>query len=304
MLRTQSIRRRLPSVPLPMMPIVMSSVTQIWTGARETMRLAFYYPWFPRNWTQQGIYPYTNFTPSLNYYDSANLDIIKKHIAAMQYAKIEGGIASWWGQGSEEDRNFSKLLTLAEGTTFKWCIYHELESKAKQPVNQIESDLKYVQANYTQHPNYLRVDGRFVVFVYSLIDNEKDGRDMASRWKQANTVNAFIVLKVFPQYRRCPDKPDSWHQYAPAQPTQNHKPYSFTISPGFWKRGEPSPILERNTEHWRQSIRDMGASKVMFELITTFNEHGEGTGVENCKEWETESGCGEYLDALHSDGKK
>jgi putative SOS response-associated peptidase YedK len=98
------------------------------------MRLAFYYPWFPRNWTQQGIYPYTNFTPSLNYYDSANLDIIKKHIAAMQYAKIEEGIVSWWGQMSEEDRNFSKLLTLAEGTTFKWCIYHELESKAKQPL--------------------------------------------------------------------------------------------------------------------------------------------------------------------------
>lgn len=48
----------------------------------------------------------------------------------------------------------------------------------------------------------------------------------------------------------------------------------------------------------------MGASKAMFELITTFNEHGEGTGVENCKEWATESGCGEYLDALHSDGKK
>src|SRR3954447_16377787 len=29
------------------------------------IRAAFYYPWFPQGWTQQGIFPYTNYHPSL-----------------------------------------------------------------------------------------------------------------------------------------------------------------------------------------------------------------------------------------------
>ena len=52
-----------------------------------------------------------------------------------------------------------------------------------------------------------------MVFVYA------DGGDscgMADRWKQANTVDAYIVLKVFSGYTNCASQPDSWHQYAPA----------------------------------------------------------------------------------------
>jgi len=133
---------------------------------------------------------------------------------------------------------------------------------------------------------------------------------MASRWKQANTVNAFIVLKVFKDYGSCADQPDSWHQYAPAKSLGicrkgriRGKTYSCTISPGFWWVVEQQPKLGRDLEGWRSSIRQMIASNAMFQLITTFNEHGEGTGVESCSEWESTSGYGAYLDALHLNGK-
>jgi hypothetical protein len=46
----------------------------------------------------------------------------------------------------------------------------------------------------------------------------------------------------------------------------------------------------------------MIASKANFQLITTFNEWGEGTSVENAKEWNSSSGFGSYLDVLHYDG--
>ncbi len=59
------------------------------------IRAAFYYPWFPEAWTQQGIYPYTNYTPSLGYYSSADAAILQKHIQMMQYGHIQAGIASW-----------------------------------------------------------------------------------------------------------------------------------------------------------------------------------------------------------------
>jgi hypothetical protein len=269
------------------------------------MRLAFYYPWFPRNWTQKDIYPYSNYVPCLDppYYDSADPATIRNHIDAMQYGNIDGGIASWWGQGSEEDRNLSKLLDAAKGGTFKWCAYYELENSAP-PITTIESDLKYIQNAYASHPNYLKIDGRFVVFVYT--DIESNGPNMAYRWKQANTVNAFIVLKVFPNYAKCPQQPDSWHQYDPAWSADSQKPYSYTISPGFWKKGEPER-LNRDLNRWKRNIREMAASKTMFQLITTFNEHGEGTTVECCRGsqgWESKSGYGTYLDALHLNGKR
>ncbi|RPJ26412.1 MAG: hypothetical protein EHM33_11625, partial [Chloroflexi bacterium] len=33
------------------------------------IRAAFYYPWFPEAWDQRAINPYTNYTPSLGFYD-------------------------------------------------------------------------------------------------------------------------------------------------------------------------------------------------------------------------------------------
>lgn len=35
------------------------------------------------------------------------------------------------------------------------------------------------------------------------------------------------------------------------------------------------------------------------QLVTTFNEFGEGTAVESSREWATRSGYGAYLDVLH-----
>src|SRR5947209_2202497 len=58
---------------------------------------AFYYPWFPGSWTQQGVFPYSNYTPSAGYYNSGDPTLIARHIAAMQYAGMDAGIASWWG---------------------------------------------------------------------------------------------------------------------------------------------------------------------------------------------------------------
>jgi hypothetical protein len=125
---------------------------------------------------------------------------------------------------------------------------------------------------------------------------------MADRWKQANSVGAYIVLKVFLGYRSCASQPDGWHQYAPAVADDNQAPFSFTISPGFWKVGE-SQRLARDITRWRQNIYDMIMSNAFFQLITTFNEWGEGTAVENASEWSTASGHGEYLDALHLNGR-
>ncbi len=98
------------------------------------MRLAFYYPWFPAHWLENGIYPFTNYHPTLGYYDSSDGAVIARHVAAMQYGNIEGAIVSWWGQGSNEDARFDKILTRTAGSTFRWAVYYEPEGATVIPV--------------------------------------------------------------------------------------------------------------------------------------------------------------------------
>lgn len=262
------------------------------------IRAAFYYPWFPQAWDQQGVHPYTNYTPELGYYDSGSPEVITQHIGAMQYANIQVGIASWWGQSHHTDQRMPTILENTAGNEFRWSIYYEPEGQVDPSVAQIEEDLTYLQDHYGHDPSFLRIDGRFVIFVYA---DPADGCAMVDRWERANSMDAYLVLKVFSGYRDCLNQPDGWHQYAPAQAADSQVPYSYTISPEFWKFGE-SPRLERNRDRWNTNIRDMIDSGAIFQLITTFNEWGEGTSVESAQEWSSDTGYGYFLDALHNDG--
>jgi hypothetical protein len=259
---------------------------------------SFYYPWFPEAWKQQGVYPYTNYTPSLGFYNGSDSAIIKADIAAMQYGGQQAGIASWWGRGTRTDQRIPLLLGAARPTTFRWSLYYEPEGQGDPTITQIRSDLAYIDQQYGHAPGYLRVGGRPVLFVYG---NGSDGCAMASRWAQANSnARFFVVLKVFPGYTQCASQPGGWHQYAPAVATDSQSQNSFSISPGFYKKGEASPRLTRDPARWAQDVQAMKDSRAPWQLVTTFNEWGEGTSVESAKQWASYSGRGTYLDVLHN----
>jgi hypothetical protein len=217
----------------------------------------------------------------------------------MQYGKIKVGIASWWGQGSSTDGRIPALLNGAAGTSFRWAMYYEEEGYSNPSVSKITADLQYIKSHYGGDPTSYRVGGKFVVFVYA---DPSDACAMADRWKQANTVGAYVVLKVFVGYKNCASQPQGWHQYGPAVAEDPQPGYSFSISPGFYKFDEQNPRLTRDLARWNTNIRDMIASNEPFQLITTFNEWVEGTSVESADEWTSSSGYGPYLDALHADG--
>ena len=262
------------------------------------IRAAFYYPWFPEAWTQLGITPYTNYTPSLGYYDGSDQATVKTHIDMMNYGNIQAGIASWWGQSSRSDNRIAGLLTAASGTNFRWSVYYENESLGDPSITQIQNDLAYIYQHYGKDPSYLRVNGKFVVFVYA---DAVDACGMADRWKAGNTSGAYVVLKVFGGYSSCASQPDSWHQYSPAVATDQQGTTSYAISPGFWLKAQ-NVRLARDFTRWTQNVKSMVASNAKWQLVTTFNEWGEGTIVEPASEWTSSSGYGQYLDALHYNG--
>ena len=261
------------------------------------VRAAFYYPWFPEAWDQSGINPFTHYHPSQGFYDGANSSVVASQIKAMQYAKISVGISSWWGQGSQTNAKVPLLLATAAGTGFQWALYYEAEGSSDPSAAQIASDLAYINSHYGSNPSLYRVNGKPVVFVYA---QPADGCGMVSRWAQGNASGAdYVVLKSFPGHAGCAGQPSDWHQYSPAIAEDRQAGHSYTISPGFWLANS-TQRLARDLTRWQQSVRNMVASREPWQLVTTFNEWGEGTSVESASEWSSASGYGAYLDVLHN----
>ncbi|CAA9237719.1 MAG: hypothetical protein AVDCRST_MAG93-1170, partial [uncultured Chloroflexia bacterium] len=177
----------------------------------------------------------------------------------------------------------------------KWAFYYEKESYPNLPRSEIEADLAYLKTKYANEPTYAWVNGKPVMYVYNVGGSTCA---LVDKWTAAAKGEWYLVLKVFSGYRTCANQPDSWHQYAPANATDHQRNYSYSISPGFWRADEPSARLERDLERFKQNVRDMVASNAPWQLVTTFNEWGEGTVVESADEWGNT-----YLDTLHNDGQ-
>jgi hypothetical protein len=262
------------------------------------IRGTFYYAWYPEAWTRDGVFPYSKLRPSLNFYGADDATIVRAHTAAMLHGRLDAGIYSWWGPSGypPTDERFWRYLAAARTTPFRWAIYHEREGYEDPSVETIRSDLEYVRDRYASKPAYLKVDGRFVVFVYA---NGADSCATAGRWAVANTVGAYVVLSGFAGWAECPWQPQAWHQYSADRSAYTFAPSSYMISPGFHEVRAPAPALSRSLEAWRQSIAGMVASNAPWQLVISFNEWPEGTSVESGVDWETSSGFGAYLDALH-----
>ncbi len=276
-----------------------ATATPAGVTATAPLRAAFYDASFPQEWDQNGIEPFTNFAPTLGNYDSTDPDVLRKHIAAMQYGHISAGIVAWQGKDTAADQVFGAILAASAGTTFRWAVYYQPQGKSSPSAAQLAADLAYLRSQYGTGPNYLQIGGRFVVFVSTVASNTCE---MADRWAQANTVNAYVVLKVFANYKSCGSQPAGWHQYAPTLSDDPQGKYSYTISPGYWRAGDATR-LPRDLTRWYDSIRKMVASSAALQLISTFNNWGDGTAIESAQEWQTASGYGAFLDALHVDGQ-
>ena len=301
MLRLVTVKRSIALVAavLVVTTVAVAVPTPAPQAATPVVRAAFYYPWYPNAWNQSGVDPFTNYQPSAGYYSSSDPAVIARQIAAMQYGHLDAGISSWWGQGSQEDSLVPAELAAAAGTGFKWSLYYEPEGYGDPSVSQIQSDLSYIKDRYAGNPNYLSIDGKPVIFVYA---DPADACGMAQRWSQANATEGFYtVLKVFSGYTACASDASSWHQYAPSSAEDHQGGYAFSISPGFYKSGEPAPRLARNLSTWARNVNDMVASNEPLQLVTTFNEWGEGTAVESATAWSSASGYGSYLDVLHAE---
>jgi hypothetical protein len=163
-------------------------------------------------------------------------------------------------------------------------------------VEKLQDDLNYLMKWFAWHPAWAHMEGRPVIFVY----NERDC-DVVERWMSASAGKWYVVIKLFKGFRECSVQPDHWHQYGPADAVVYIKDYSYSVSPGFWRADIATPRLPQvSREDFCSHVQDMVESTAPWQLVTTFNEAGEGTMVEASRHWASSSGYGYYLDCLHT----
>jgi hypothetical protein len=257
------------------------------------VRAAFYYPWFPESehWA-------TKYAPSLGKYKSSNPRVLATHIAQARYAGLDAFISSYWGRDTPTGSRLPLLLDAAGRQGFHVAAYYEPESLPTPPSDSLlrqDFDLLY---QLTAHRAWLRVAGKPVLFVYNT------GREASCpavrRLLAVNQARFHLNLKAFEGYRDCSEQPDSWHQYAPAKSYDQQGIDSATVSPGFFKFDETVPRLARDPRRFQADLRRQVTSGARWQLVTSFNEWGEGTAVEPSRQWQSASGYGIYLDAMRS----
>jgi hypothetical protein len=289
---------------------------------------AFYYSWYPGSW-----FPTSHWTPTLGApYDSSDPAVIAYQTGAMTYCGIDLAISSWWGQTDPTNTRFPLLLAASAGGPLQWCLYYEPGpgtaggGTAGTPWGvvsaqaSITADLIYAYQQYAADPAYMQWAGKPLMFVYS---RSVTGQADVTTWHNANIAAGLALsitgglftldLQVFGGFQTVANPPALWHQYAPANQVQTTPGYYFTVSPGYWKYDDPiagpyvagpinDPYLPRTPGAWAAAVTSMIASGETWQLITSWNEWGEGHSIEDAVQWASPSGYGAYADILADHG--
>jgi glycoprotein endo-alpha-1,2-mannosidase len=161
----------------------------------------YYYPWYHgsrewRNVMRQHLKPPQQ--PKLGLYRSDSAEVVADHIAQSVRGGISFWAVSWWGPGHETDVNLQKaILAHPDAGKLKYAILYEATGRFgsfdRPSYRRWISDLTYLQEKYFNHPYYLRLDGRPVIFVYLTREYFRNKGDEALKEMREKFPQIYLV---------------------------------------------------------------------------------------------------------------
>ncbi len=132
----------------------------------------YYYPWYFNDF-HGGQYLRRHLVPpqepNLGQYNDRDESIIKQHLSWSRYAGINLWVTSWWGPGSREDVTIlNSILQHPDLGDFKIALFYETEGRTSSftDYSSLGTDITYLTEHYFGHPNYMKIDGKPVLFIY------------------------------------------------------------------------------------------------------------------------------------------
>ncbi len=257
--------------------------------------------------------------PAAGPYNSDDLGTIQRQLQIAQQACLNGFAAHWFG--AKEPRtteNFSKLLQASSGGNMQHAVVLLENSLRKTTEQDMIDSVNFVMANWAGHPNYLKIDGKPVIFFEGMtrpwgsqgaaLNGWKRIRQAADPerkaiWFAEGLTPAFNPLFDGLYVYRIDHKsaPRSWlkqpvfaQRLRDAEKEAGVKLYfADTVAPGFDDTRSvkvkatdvrtPAPAFARNRSdgaYYRDtfSVTDQTSGDLL--LVKSFNEWIEGTAIE------------------------
>ena len=284
--------------------------------------LAFYYGWYGNpdtsgrwvHWKDvdveaKSIGGSTNF-PQLGAYDSHDPQVVEQHCQWAAEAGIDAFIATWWHPHDYHDEGLPLLLDTAQKHGLEVTVYFETVP-GEDPDKALEY-VRYLLDTYRDHPAWLKVEGKPVLFIYGRAVNQIgiDGwGGVIQRIEGEYGDSVVFIGDVFGAAGSKDTKRvfDGIHAYNPTGLTQGKSPEELcewartvyplwaaagpeqlvcvTVLPGYDDtevgRPDPRPITDRHDGQtyrilWEEAI----AADPAWVLICTWNEWHEGSEIE------------------------
>jgi glycoprotein endo-alpha-1,2-mannosidase len=297
-------------------------------GSIPNQILAFYYGWWGNPAVSGGWVHWKDVDPAneriansahfpaYGAYDSHDPALLERQAAAADAAGITGFIASWWGQGSFEDKGMAPLLAAAGKHGLSVSAYYE-KIAGDDPASRKKAavaDLDYLLSRYGQDKAWLRAGGRPVVFVYGRALGAlslAEWQEVAAEVRRDNPGGVALVADTLDQARLAGF--DGASTYNITGQTQHKNPAQIrdwahaayptmvaaagpgkistvTVIPGYDDRAVGRPMPRPITDRWggetyRALWQEAIAAAPDYVLITSWNEWHEGSEIEPSTEY-------------------
>ena len=250
----------------------------------------FYYPWHGSNFHNRqylrgDLQPPQ--LPALGEYDDTDPAVIAQHLQWSRGANVNLWVASWWGPKSREDNTLLNVIMPHEdlpGT--RVALFYETMSRIKKSANystaNVYSDVAYMAKMYFDNDNYMRIDGRPVLFVYLTRVLSRVGKlgETTALMRQAAMDNGGHDLYIMGDqvFGAAPDDGTTYEPFDLLDGVTNYDIYGNLRRPDGYAGIERLTDLANRNKEWRDQTRAHGECAFVPGIAPGYNDRSVRDG--------------------------